>query len=72
MNHDFFNPMSPIEKTNVYQLGGGGERGRGGCCSAIDRAKLAVTEIIIKGWARRMFLKRKLMLRFDSNKSIVL
>ena len=52
--------------------GGGGKRERGGCFSVIGRAKLAVTEIIVKGWARRMFLKRKLMLRFDSNKSIVL
>ena len=52
--------------------GGGVKRERGGCCSVIGRAKLAVTEIIVKGWARRMFLKRQLMLRFDSNKSIVL
>ena len=51
--------------------GGGSKRERGGCFSVIDRAKLAVTEIIVKGWARRMFLKRKLMLRFDSNKSVV-
>ena len=51
--------------------GGREKRRRGGCCSVIDRAKLAVTEIIVMGWTRRMFLKRKLMSRFDSNKSIV-
>ena len=53
-------------------VGQGREAWEGGYYSVIDGAKLAVIEIIVKGWARRMFLKRKLMLRFDSNKSIVL
>ena len=73
MNNDFFILCHRLKRRKFNSwAGGGGKRERGGCCSVIGRAKLAVTEIIVKGWARRMFLKRQLMLRFDSNKSIVL
>ena len=72
MNNDFFILCHRLKRRKFNSWAGGGKREREGCCSVIGRAKLAVTEIIVKGWARRMFLKRKLMLRFDSNKSIVL
>ena len=61
-----------MKRIKFNNMAGGEKRRGGGGCSVIDRAKLAVTEMIVMGWARRMFLKRKLMLRFDSNKFIVL